>query len=154
MDKDDQDQDNFKSYLNRNGYSIKIIYAGLRLHPSYLVEAGGRCWWWMGKYLNPVEILSVLNNTDPDPVTTFDTSRFLFRIRDWKLLLKKSKLFLDQKIQFLISFFYGSGSGPPSGTVIYHGSGSDLWARDGSGSARQRIRFLWFQLHKAAFYAE
>ena len=33
MDKDDQDQDNFKSYLNRNGYSIIIIYAGLRLHP-------------------------------------------------------------------------------------------------------------------------
>jgi len=51
MDKDDQDQDNFKSYLNRNGYSIIIIYAGLRLHPSYLVGAGGRCWWWMGKYL-------------------------------------------------------------------------------------------------------
>jgi hypothetical protein len=39
---------------------------------------------------------------------------------------KKKKLFLDQKIQFVISFYYGSGSGPASGTVIHHGSGSDL----------------------------
>jgi hypothetical protein len=40
MDKDDQDQDNFKSSLSSDRYCIINIYAGLRLDPSLLVGAG------------------------------------------------------------------------------------------------------------------
>jgi hypothetical protein len=38
---------------------------------------------------------------------------------------------------FVISFYYGSGSG--SGTVINYGSGSDFLARYGSVSASQKV---------------
>jgi hypothetical protein len=61
---------------------------------------------------------------------------------------------------FVIPFYYGSGSGFGSETVINYGSGSDFLARYGSGSAFQKVtvpvpvvkklRFLRFQFQNAA----
>ncbi len=47
----------------------------------------------------------------------------------------------------VIPFYYGSGSGSSSGTVINYGSGSDFLARYGygSGSASLMLRFLRFR---------
>jgi hypothetical protein len=39
----------------------------------------------------------------------------------------------------VISFYYGSGSGFGSGTVINYGSGSDFLAGYGSGSASKKV---------------
>ncbi len=40
---------------------------------------------------------------------------------------------------FVIPFYYGSGSGFGSGTVVIYGFSSDFFARYGSGSASQKV---------------